>query len=484
MREKEIHSMRKTYLLYVLMLCFPLYLFSQGAGYALHFVDHDKVDIPSNLKGLNVTDAFTIDAWLNTDSWSSLRMFFQDGATFDVCAFYLAVTPHHNELLVCLHTSDGRFYDDHITCPDFENHKWCAISYSYDGSAITIHLNGVRIFQQAWTGEIIDGNMELRISYRENSWEKPYVGFVDELRIWNICLTTDQIREYMHMRLDYDKDGIVGYWSFDEGEGTVAGDSSASGNDAVLDGPDWVLSTAPLGAGMSQTVIVDAAGAVTFDDALLDMDFTEKTETDTFVVTAIESEPGGVRPGGADGVAPRYWIVRKYGQGTFSADMAFTVNGGAIQPEDINNPDNLKLYHRDFYSDGEWTLAGSATAVTDGSVTFSGVTEAGQYFICRAADSPVVSEGYRHQNTCSLRQNRPNPFNPFTVITYTISELEFVTLKVYDTRGREIATLVETSQDAGTYSVSFNAGRLPGGLYLYRIEAGEFIETHKMVVMK
>jgi len=84
----------------------------------------------------------------------------------------------------------------------------------------------------------------------------------------------------------------------------------------------------------------------------------------------------------------------------------------------------------------------------------------------------------------ALYQNFPNPFNPSTVISYQMSVNSHVTLKVYDVLGREIVTLVDGKQGAGTHSVTFNAGNLPSGVYFYRLQAGSYSDTKKLVLLK
>ena len=84
----------------------------------------------------------------------------------------------------------------------------------------------------------------------------------------------------------------------------------------------------------------------------------------------------------------------------------------------------------------------------------------------------------------SLSQNYPNPFNPTTTITFQIPELSFVTLKVYDVLGNKIATLVNEEKPVSSYEVEFNATTLPSGIYFYRVQAGTFVETKKMVLLK
>ena len=83
-----------------------------------------------------------------------------------------------------------------------------------------------------------------------------------------------------------------------------------------------------------------------------------------------------------------------------------------------------------------------------------------------------------------LSQNYPNPFNPTTSLQYTIGSLQFVTLKVYDVLGREVATLVNEEKPAGEYEVEFNAANLPSGIYFYQLKAGQFSETKKMILLK
>lgn len=84
----------------------------------------------------------------------------------------------------------------------------------------------------------------------------------------------------------------------------------------------------------------------------------------------------------------------------------------------------------------------------------------------------------------SLEQNYPNPFNPATQIGYSVSERGNVSLVVYDLLGREVASLVNEVKEPGSYKVNFNASNLPSGVYTYRIQSGNFVQTKKMMLMK
>jgi hypothetical protein len=84
----------------------------------------------------------------------------------------------------------------------------------------------------------------------------------------------------------------------------------------------------------------------------------------------------------------------------------------------------------------------------------------------------------------SIKQNFPNPFNPNTVISYQLPVIGFVTLKVYDILGREVATLVNEEKPAGSYELQFDGSRLTSGIYFYQLKSGNYSETKKMILIR
>lgn len=90
----------------------------------------------------------------------------------------------------------------------------------------------------------------------------------------------------------------------------------------------------------------------------------------------------------------------------------------------------------------------------------------------------VLSHGYR------LFQNYPNPFNPATTIEYSTPEAGFITIKLYSILGKELATLVEGIKEPGNHKVIFDAGKLKSGIYFYRLQAGSYNETKKLILIK
>jgi len=92
--------------------------------------------------------------------------------------------------------------------------------------------------------------------------------------------------------------------------------------------------------------------------------------------------------------------------------------------------------------------------------------------------SNTLPDGY------SLSQNYPNPFNPVTNIQFTVPMSGLVKLVIYNSQGKEVETIVNTELSPGTYNADWNASEYPSGVYFYKITAGSFTETKRMVLIK
>lgn len=95
-----------------------------------------------------------------------------------------------------------------------------------------------------------------------------------------------------------------------------------------------------------------------------------------------------------------------------------------------------------------------------------------------------VASGSSMPGGYSLSQNYPNPFNPATAISYTVPQGGLVKMKVYDVLGREVMTLVSEEKPAGSYQIIFNGNGLSSGIYYYKMNTGEFVQTRKMILCK
>ena len=129
------------------------------------------------------------------------------------------------------------------------------------------------------------------------------------------------------------------------------------------------------------------------------------------------------------------------------------------------------------YEDKNCASAGgfdsTARAILQGIGAFLGV--AGPASVSRYEEQPAPF---------SLQQNYPNPFNPSTTIRFDLRQAGFVSLKVFDALGKEVSTLVSSSLPSGRYETTFDASSLASGVYVYRLQAGNFINTKRMVVLR
>jgi photosystem II stability/assembly factor-like uncharacterized protein len=141
-----------------------------------------------------------------------------------------------------------------------------------------------------------------------------------------------------------------------------------------------------------------------------------------------------------------------------------------------NNGDNWKLIFDDNPS-----RAFAHDLKVDGDILFIATNSYGLYELQIPTS---VGEGNDLITSYKLYQNYPNPFNPSTKIKYSIPLSQFVQVKVYDILGQEIKTILNEHKQAGIYEIEFNAEALPSGVYFYKLQAGEFLETKKMILLR
>ena len=98
--------------------------------------------------------------------------------------------------------------------------------------------------------------------------------------------------------------------------------------------------------------------------------------------------------------------------------------------------------------------------------------------------SRVERKSYKIPNSFLLSQNYPNPFNPKTIINFQLPKFSSVKLFIYDVLGKEISILVNETLKPGSYNIEWDASNYASGVYFYRLMAGDFSETKKMVLVK
>jgi hypothetical protein len=165
-------------------------------------------------------------------------------------------------------------------------------------------------------------------------------------------------------------------------------------------------------------------------------------------------------------------------------------------PFNLTNPDFKPVAGSPALSGADFTN----TRLTDPfftATTFRGAFGSGERWDAKWANynpqysvNSIVSDVKVKQSAAAvptqymLEQNYPNPFNPSTQIKYALPKSGHVTLKLYDSIGREVATLVDQAQTAGEFTVTFNAAGLTTGIHFYRLSVGNYSEVRRMAFVK
>lgn len=165
-----------------------------------------------------------------------------------------------------------------------------------------------------------------------------------------------------------------------------------------------------------------------------------------------------------------YWTWLNYGsiQNEYIGDVEGPVTIPSIDFVSINSQESVELYFAFALGANESDVFAQ---ISEAQTKYNLITDVNDEF----SASPV---DFR------LNQNYPNPFNPSTIISWNVPFDSYQTLKVYDVLGNEVASLINEYRTAGSYSFNFNASSLSSGVYYYKLTAGNFTETKKMILMR
>ncbi len=206
------------------------------------------------------------------------------------------------------------------------------------------------------------------------------------------------------------------------------------------------------------------------------------------------------QPPGLPRAVPRYLGLSTNGAG-FNATLTFNYTDQEVQAAELVNGDaNLKMYKNE---GSGWELQGGTVDTAANTITLTNVTGFSLWAMRDPSDTVVtaIRSDQDMPSSFQLLQNFPNPFNPVTTFTFTLPYSSFTTLSVYDLLGREVATLVNENLGPGSYTVTFSAegGSLPAGrhgasggdgsnlssgVYFYRLVAGNFVRTKKLMLLR
>ncbi|MBN1481013.1 T9SS type A sorting domain-containing protein [candidate division KSB1 bacterium] len=309
---------------------------------------------------------------------------------------------------------------------------------------------------------------------------------------------------------DIPREGLVGYWKMDEGEGLVAGDSSGYGAHGELFGvADWVDGY------MGKALEFDGVDGHVFcgiGDGQFDLEYEV-----TLSVWVNQWDMGNGEHNPWLGKGDHSYCIKHQNVNQYEFFVYTTDWTSAHAPLDSSHlfswhhfvgtydMEALKLYIDGVpvdtvlhdqpiaYSEFPVSIAWNSDDAATGRYFAGQLDEAMIYNVALTEEQVLqlynikseVMEQRTLANKFRLQQNYPNPFNPLTRISYTIPANLPVILKLYDIRGQEVQTLVNEQQRIGTHTVTFDASGLPSGLYFYKLEAGDLLaEMKKMMLIR
>ena len=268
---------------------------------------------------------------------------------------------------------------------------WTHLALTFSSGTAKFYVNGT--LQATYNSIDFRANTTrpFRIGeYAQDPGFVPWNGKTDEVRVWSVARTAQEIREDMHRTLSGDAIGLAAYFQLNEGSGTTAEATVGNFTGTITGSPTWVGSSVPAGIGssLSQSSFTSGTANLGTISIMTTEDFDNAVD---LTATEIGLAPNVLPGTSSTELDDRYWIINAFGTpGTFSADLTFNVpssftNGGTA------TPGTYTLYHRTGNSDGSWTaLVSGASSVSATSVTFDGITSFSQFTI--GTDDPLPVE--------------------------------------------------------------------------------------------
>ena len=158
-----------------------------------------------------------------------------------------------------------------------------------------------------------------------------------------------------------------------------------------------------------------------------------------------------------------------------------THNVTATLPEDV---DYSPLWMVNIYDNADFDMVHDLASAQMANILVMGAANVNCPVVENESSSGVEQFGNSTPSSYELDQNFPNPFNPSTTIRFSVPSSEFVSLRIYNSIGEKVAELVNQVLPAGIYNVNWNAENVSSGVYFYKIEAGSFINTKKMILLR
>jgi len=495
----------------------------------------DYVEVPDN-PSLDIESQITLESWvfLNkrvSDSDSN------DGYGYIVCKgiFFSNLWWNLYNLMIVqdqitqnvhamFEISDGvKSKYNVISTSTIPIQEWTHIAGIYDGDNLQLFVDGNLESINNVSITIAQNDMPLGIGGCDKSVGKYFPGTIDEVRIWNIARTQEEIRETISKTLQGDEPGLVGYWDFDDG---TANDSSSYSNHGKLMGDaqiipifgTWLDKKIEDDVGEDETIPVEEEIIPSYDTALISQYVSGSI--DEFPADSVVSPPSDdlrsytvslPKQSAKEGEIINVPITIDDATGLLAGGITIKYDSAVLRAISYGSLELLSGYYWKANTDlkGEVRFAFATTEPTKGHgklmmVEFEVLPHTEGKTSLLAFDNVSLSNSQSTTkidgevrvipSTFDLLQNYPNPFNPETWIPFKLASDVPVTIHIYNIKGQLVRTLRLGKQNAGIYMTRNkavywdgmnNSGEEVGkGVYFYTLQAGNFSATRKMAIVK
>lgn len=485
--------------IFILTILFLEFLFAQDGGSALNFDgSNDLVDCGTD-SSLNIQDELTIEAWIKGGASQTTYARIVDKYNFfQHQGFNLVRFPRPNSVMLDFYATDDTKHT-HGGAKHIFDEKWHYVAATFDGNDVKIYVDGILensiALPDQKTIQLCSYPLMIGNGFDGGTWF-PFAGSIDEVRLWNIAIDSVTIKDWMHKKISTnhpDISNLVGYWKFDEGEGSFANDSSGLENHGVLINMDttacWLISHIPLAGNYVNDLNNISATWSSVDSSyssILSIKSSDVTG-DTCIIFGHDNEnlawSSSDIPGNLDILyrLARIWQMEVYGN--LSASIIFDVS---------------ELYFSDGYSfkllkdsDGTFTDADTVHGIYDSVnqlfIVPNQIFQHGYYYTLGTQEDVTAIRSDIQKlkvKEFALFQNYPNPFNPVTNISWQLAVSTEVELSIYNILGQKVCTLLSEKQDAGKHNLSWDANGFMSGVYFCRLQAGQYQDVQKMILLK
>ena len=468
----------------------------------------DYVSVPSNAQLIQNADG-SVEAWIKLTSVGVLQPILQKGASFAATTLAFYVTAGNK---VGINIGSHNYISNGPAT--FIPNKWYHVAATWSGGpnfTVRLYVDGVLDNQQTFNLAMPVNTDTLWIGRYYGT--QRFTGYIDEVRMWGNELTQQQIVRNMFVsgRALLPNPNLVAIWNFD---GNLKNYSAITGIDGSFNngGANNLRMSAYTNEGITGTLYNGFDSHATVlnyggSPNPFPLGFAVKAPGKKINDNATTRDTIAIGPGATLTAIEVFMAVRH----TYCGDLNITLTAPNGQSRDLTSGNggtgmDILTFFRDgatalttpgFYS--PWSRY-AAPEVSMG--TFGGTNTQGNWILtvqdAAAGDTGwLAGWGLRFNDATAvggplagipdrfeLLQNYPNPFNPSTTIEFMIPKESNVNIGVYNILGQLVTTLVNERRKAGSYSVPFNARNFTSGTYFYRITAGSFVDTKKMLLLK